>query len=174
MTVIIDSEDGFTYNLYQELAGLGAAKIINGGLDALDLIALNPSRVVLLGSEKADIIKQLGATIPILGVGEGLRAICETFGGTLKPEIMHGKSALVNLDNGCPLFKGLPPKINAGMYYSYIIDALPQELLPTAFDSEGRIMAIKHREYKIFGLQFEPSSILTENGNMILRNFLEV
>lgn len=186
MTVIIDNGDGFSYNLYQALAKFDCdVKIIKGDQNALDKIkALNPSHIVISSGpgkpEDAEIIKEilkeLGGRIPILGIGLGHQTIGVAFGGKVEraSTIMHGKSSRITIDDGCPIFKNLPSRINAGMYHSLVIKSLPEDLKAAAFDEEGQIMAIRHKDYKIFGLQFCPDSILTDCGEAILQNFLEV
>lgn len=185
MTIIIDNKDGFTYNLYHSLAQIDADTILlfSDQTSLLEKIKeLKPSHIVInfgLGHLKdvklaVDIITQLGAQIAVLGIGLGHQLINWAFGGDLALDIKHGKCSKINLDQSCPIFKNLPTKINAGNYHSMIIDHLSPKLQAIAYDDNQKIMAIKHKQYNIFGLQFCPSSIMTDYGNQILQNFLEV
>src|SRR5690606_19539930 len=104
--------------------------------------------------------------------------ICEAFGGTIKhaKRIIHGKKSNIHIANGARLFHGLPPIIQAARYHSLIgeRESLPDDLLVIAEDDEGEIMAVKHREYEIYGVQFHPESILTPLGEVIMKNFLSI
>lgn len=116
--------------------------------------------------------------VPILGTGLGHGAICEAFGAAVvqagKP--MHGKQSSIHIANGCRVFMGLPPIIQAARYHSHVVrkESLPDELLVIAEDDEGEVMGVKHRDYEIFGLQFSPESILTPQGAVIINNFLQI
>jgi anthranilate synthase component 2 len=116
--------------------------------------------------------------VPILGVCLGHQAICETYGAkiTLAKRLMHGKQSNIHIANGNSIFHGLPPMMKAARYHSLIAkkDTLPDELLVIAEDDDGEVMAIKHRAYQIYGLQFHPESILTPQGEVIMRNFLNI
>lgn len=185
MTILIDNNDGFAYNLYQYLAEIdGDTKVIKSAEATLEKIKdLAPTHIVIssgTGHPKdakllIEIVKQSGENTAILGIGLGHQAIALAFGGEVRPmrKIAHGKKSPVHLLD-CPIFKNLPPKINTGRYHSLIIEKLPPVLRPAAYDDEGAIMALRHRQHKIFGLQFCPASFLTEYGKQILQNFLEV
>ncbi|MGN0015073.1 MAG: anthranilate synthase component II, partial [Candidatus Gastranaerophilaceae bacterium] len=103
--------------------------------------------------------------------------ICEVFGAkiTYAPKIMHGKVSEIEIDNSCQIFKNLPSKIKVARYHSLIADekSLPEELIVTAKTEDGIIMAVKHRVYEIYGLQFHPESVLTPEGKVLARNFME-
>jgi anthranilate synthase component 2 len=120
----------------------------------------------------------LHAEYPLLGVCLGHQAICEAFGGKIvhAEKLIHGKQSAIHIANGNALFRGLPPIINAGRYHSLIAEreSLPNDLLIIAEDEASEIMGIKHRHFNTFGLQFHPESILSEQGAVIIKNFLGV
>lgn len=122
------------------------------------------------------VIMDMKRECPILGVCLGHQAICEAFGGRISRarHLMHGKQSSIMVANGNPIFYGLPPVIQAARYHSLIADvnSLPEELLVTAEDEVGEIMAVQHRDYDVYGLQFHPESILTPQGDRIIKNFL--
>ena len=112
----------------------------------------------------------------MLGICLGHLVICDVFGSQihLAKEIKHGKKSTVHIANGNPIFRGLAPILEAGRYHSFVADrdSLPDELLVIAETGDGDIMGVKHRDFDIFGLQFSPESILTQNGEQIIENFL--
>jgi anthranilate synthase component 2 len=116
--------------------------------------------------------------VPILGVCLGHQAICETFGAevTYAAKLMHGKKSAVHIANGSPIFYGLPPIIEAARYHSLAVNraTIPDELLIIAEDEAGEVMGIKHRDCNVYGVQFHPESILTQDGERILSNFLSI
>ena len=150
-----------------------------------DIREMNPECIILSPGpgrpENAgiciDIVNELGEEIPILGVCLGHQAICSAFGGKIShaKRLMHGKSSNISLDYDF-LFKGLPSQITVGRYHSLSLveDSLPDclEIISKAND-DGEIMAVKHKDYNIYGLQFHPESILTSDGLMIIENFLQ-
>jgi anthranilate synthase component 2 len=125
-----------------------------------------------------DVIKQMKGKVPILGVCLGHQAICEVFGASiiLAKRLMHGKQSSIHIANGSRIFKGLPPVIKAARYHSLIAkrESMMDELLVIAEDDDGEVMAVKHRDYEIYGLQFHPESILTPKGEDILKNFIKI
>jgi anthranilate synthase component 2 len=202
MILLVDNYDSFSYNLYQligttlmemrEEAGLSsddgqeAIRVIrNDDLTASQIIALSPSRIVLSPGpgrpEDAgvciDLIKWAAGRIPIFGVCLGHQAICEAFGATVSyaKELMHGKSSTIELDTSTSIFNGLPETIRAARYHSLaaLEETMPESLHITARTDDGEIMAVKHRDYSIYGVQFHPESILTPDGGKIIRNFME-
>jgi anthranilate synthase component 2 len=188
MILIIDNYDSFTYNLYQ-LAGVinPDIKVIrNDELPISEIEKLNPSHIIISpgpGRPKdagacEEAALHFAGKIPILGICLGHQAICEAFGGeiTYAAELFHGKASSIHIANGCPVFKGLPPIIEAGRYHSLAAkrSSLPDELLVIAEDFDGEIMGVKHRDHEIYGLQFHPESILTKNGHLIISNFLSI
>ena len=188
MILIIDNYDSFTYNLAQCVGVLRPDLRVfrNDALTLDDVRALRPSHIILSpgpGHPKdagicEDIVRELRAECPILGVCLGHQAICEAFGCTVTHarELMHGKASCVHIAGGSPIFKGLPPLIAAGRYHSLaaVRDTLPDDLLVIAEDGYGEIMAVKSRDFEVYGLQFHPESILTPQGPRILENFLSL
>jgi len=186
MIVVIDNYDSFTYNLVQYLGELsGEVKVHrNDAIQPKQLALLKPSCIIIspgpgdpseAGISK-EVIRQLGPSIPILGVCLGHQCIAEVFGGQVvrAGRLMHGKtSAIYHYDD--PLFNGLPNPFEATRYHSLIVtEPLPANLEATAFTREGELMGIRHRHFPIHGVQFHPESILTTSGKQILRNFLEL
>ena len=186
MILIIDNYDSFTYNLYQALAVItDNVKVIrNDAITIGEIKELNPLGIILSPGpgrpENAgiclDIIKNLGANIPILGVCLGHQAIGLAFGGVVSRanEPLHGKDSMIFHNNGI-IFKNVSLPFKAGRYHSLIVDkdTLPEELVIDAEDVSGSIMAISHSSYPIYGVQFHPESILTPEGAVMLKNFVE-
>lgn len=188
MVLLIDNYDSFSYNLYQQVGSIcGDIRVIRNDEMTVDQIkALGPSHIILSpgpGYPKdagvcEDVIHQLKGAVPILGVCLGHQAICEVFGAQIchARELMHGKQSMIHIANGSAIFKGLPPIMKAARYHSLIAkrDTLPDELLVIAEDANGEVMAVKHRDYEIYGVQFHPESILTPQGLQITENFLRI
>ena len=191
MILLIDNYDSFSYNLYQMVGSLNQdIKVIrNDAMTVREIENLNPERIILSpgpGWPKdagvcIDIIKELGAVknIPILGVCLGHQAICEAFGGKIQhaKKLMHGKKSLIQVNNSCEIFNACQEKFMVARYHSLVAEekSLPDCLEITARTfQDNEIMAVKHKDKQIFGLQFHPESILTENGNIILKNFMSV
>jgi anthranilate synthase component 2 len=188
MVLLIDNYDSFTYNLVQLAGGIGSdIKVIrNDEMTVEEVRALKPTHIILSpgpGYPKdagicEKVISELKGEIPILGVCLGHQAICEVFGTkiTLAKRLMHGKQSNIHIANGAAIFHGLAPLIQAARYHSLIAekDTLPDDLLVIAEDDDGEIMAVQHRYYEIYGLQFHPESILTPQGEAIIRNFLKI
>lgn len=188
MILLIDNYDSFSYNLFQLAGGISSdVKVVrNDELTVDEIRELNPSHIILSpgpGFPKdsgvcEQVIQELKGQMPILGVCLGHQAICEVFGASivLAKQLMHGKQSSIHIANGSSIFKGLPPLIKAARYHSLIAkkDTLPDELLVIAEDDDGEIMAVKHRDYEIYGLQFHPESILTPNGETMLKNFIKI
>ncbi len=186
MILIIDNYDSFTYNLYQAVAVMASEVEVvrNDEITIEQILKLKPDGIILSPGPgypgKAgiciDVIKQLGQQIPILGVCLGHQAIGMAFGGIVSraPHALHGKQTLL-FHNRSQLFNGISLPFEAGRYHSLIVEKenLPHELNIDALDANGNIMALSHREYPIFGVQFHPESILTPEGNGILKNFLD-
>ena len=120
----------------------------------------------------------LGESIPILGVCLGHQGICEVYGGriTHARKLMHGKQSRLQIDTGCPVFRGLPASIEAGRYHSLAAspESIPDELRIVARDELGEVMAVQHKRFPVYGVQFHPESILTPLGSVILQNFLNI
>lgn len=187
MILIIDNYDSFSYNLYQLIGEIEQdIKVIrNDEMTVEEVKALSPDRIILSPGpgrpEDAGIIidaaKELGKEIPTLGVCLGHQAICAAFGATVTyaKELMHGKQSEVKFDIDCPLFKNCPETAPVARYHSLAADAntIPDELKITAVTADGEVMAVQHREYPIYGVQFHPESILTPDGRTMLRNFIK-
>ncbi len=188
MILLIDNYDSFTYNLYQLLAGLGADVRVarNDALDVAGIRALQPSHIVLSPGpgyprdagvcERA--ISELAGEFPMLGVCLGHQAICEVFGARVEHarRLMHGKSCRIAVDTDCPLFAGLGGHVQGARYHSLAArrDTMPDELQVVAHDEDGEVMAVAHRQHRLYGLQFHPESILTPQGPTIVSNFLKI
>ena len=186
MTLLIDNYDSFSYNLYQLVGALGppVRVIRNDEMMLEEIRALHPDRIILSPGpgrpEDAGITMaavQLGQEVPLLGVCLGHQAICAAFGGTVTyaRQLMHGKQSRVTFDRTCPLFRGLPEQGVVARYHSLAVaaDTLPPELKATARTEDGEIMAVQHRQYPIYGVQFHPESIMTPEGKAMLKNFIE-
>lgn len=188
MILIIDNYDSFTYNLYQYVGELNQEVEVyrNDALTVEEVKTKNPSHLIISPGPgypasagiSIEAVRKLGADIPILGVCLGHQGIGEAYGGRVirAPELVHGKATEIELLPNCPIFAGLPAKIKAGRYHSLIVEkeTLPEILQITAVTEGGEIMGVKHREYNVFGIQFHPESILTPEGNRILKNFLNI
>ena len=186
MTLLIDNYDSFSYNLYQLVGALGppVRVIRNDEMTIEEIRALHPDRIILSpGPGRPDdagitmAAVQLGREVPLLGVCLGHQAICAAFGGTVTyaRQLMHGKQSRVTFDRSCPLFRGLPEQGLVARYHSLAVaaDTLPPELKATARAEDGEIMAVQHRQYPIYGVQFHPESIMTPEGKTMLKNFIE-
>lgn len=188
MILLIDNYDSFSYNLYQYVGMINPdiRVIKNDELSLPEIIDLQPDHIIVSPGpgRPADagiceeVIDTFKDKTPILGVCLGHQAICEVFGGTVTyaSTLMHGKSSNVHIANGSPIFRGLPPIIAAGRYHSLSAErsSLPDELLIIAEDDEGEVMAVKHRSFDVYGVQFHPESILTDSGHRMIENFLKI
>jgi anthranilate synthase/aminodeoxychorismate synthase-like glutamine amidotransferase len=186
MIAVIDNYDSFTYNIVQYLGKLGAQIRVfrNDAIGPGELAALGPSHIVIspgpgtpseAGNSEA-IIRELGPSIPLLGVCLGHQAIGEVFGGVVSraAKLMHGKTSEVSHD-GRGIFADLPNPLVATRYHSLVVETpLPDCLEACATSGDGELMALRHRDYPIHGVQFHPESILTESGLDMLRNFLVI
>lgn len=188
MILLIDNYDSFSYNLVQLAGGINPdIKVVrNDALTPDDIRILAPSHIILSpgpGYPKdagicEEVIREFAGKVPILGVCLGHQAICEVFGAqiTHAVRLMHGKKSAIQLKADNPIFKGLPDVIDAARYHSLIAksDTIPDELEVIAADSIGEVMAVKHKHFDLYGLQFHPESILTPQGAVILKNFLAI
>ena len=191
MLLMIDNYDSFTFNLVQYLQTLGAeVKVVrNDELSVAQIEALAPERIVISpgpctpneAGVSVDVIKQLGARVPILGVCLGHQSIGQAYGGDVvrAKTIMHGKTSRIR-HGGQGVFAGLPDGYEATRYHSLVVsqDTLPDCLEVTAWTdhedgSIDEIMGLRHREHPVQGVQFHPESILTEHGHALLKNFLD-
>lgn len=188
MILLIDNYDSFSYNLVQLAGAINTdIKVIrNDELAVEEIKNMRPSHIMISpgpGHPKnagicEELIAQLKGYVPVLGICLGHQAICEVFGAFIAPakRLMHGKQSDIHIDNGSSIFKGLPPTIRAARYHSLVAkrESLPDELLVIAEDEDGEVMGVKHRDYEIYGLQFHPESVLTPQGVIIMRNFLQI
>lgn len=184
--VIIDNYDSFTYNLSHLLKDLGAEVTVLRNdqfqlsqLESFDKIVLSPGPGI--PSEAGlllDVIRTYAGKKPIFGVCLGHQAIGEVFGGRLEnlSEVFHGVATEGTQLGNDPVFEGLPRRITMGRYHSWVVskEGFPECLEITAESDEGQIMALRHREYDIHGIQFHPESVLTPKGRQILRNWLSL
>ena len=187
MILLVDNYDSFSYNLFQLIGEVNSdIKVVRNDKISLDEIKkLNPEAIILSpGPGKpenagicVDIVKEFHDKIPILGVCLGHQAICAALGGTVghAKRLMHGKSSKISLEYDF-IFKGLPSEISVGRYHSL---SLKKDTLPVCLDiiskakDDGEVMAVKHNQFNVYGLQFHPESILTPDGLTIISNFLE-
>jgi len=187
MFILIDNYDSFTYNLYQAIAPFtpNLEVIRNDAKSVEEIEALNPDAIIISpgpGWPKdagiiIELIKRLSPKIPILGVCLGHQAIAEAFGGKIinAGEIVHGKSVSIT-HTAKGLFENLPLPMEVGRYHSLVADpdTLPACLTIEATSSSGKIMAIKHKDFPCWGVQFHPESILTPEGPKIIENFIRL
>jgi len=187
MLLVIDNYDSFTYNIVQYLGemNVGMQIVRNDQITVDQVRALNPDRLLISpgpcspreAGTSNDVIREFGSRIPTLGVCLGHQCIGHVFGANVvvNYRMMHGKVSPIK-HNGKDLFAGIPNPFPATRYHSLVIkrDSLPDCLEVTAETDEGEIMGVKHRQFPIWGVQFHPESILTENGRMILSNFLKL
>jgi para-aminobenzoate synthetase component II len=183
--LVIDNYDSFVHNLARYIRELGwTTRVVRCDALSIDEIsALAPSHIVISpgpctpneAGVSVPLVRRLGPTIPILGVCLGHQCIGQAYGGQIvrarRP--MHGMASRIAHD-GEGLFAGLPDPLLAGRYHSLVVEAvdLPDELVIAARSDEGEIMALRHREHRIVGLQFHPESVLTDHGHDLLRAFL--
>ena len=187
MILLIDNYDSFVYNLYQFLAveDPDVRLVRNDRITPEEALALKPDAIVISpGPGKPsdagvciELIRQLKGRIPILGVCLGHQAIGEAFGATVThaSRLMHGKTSLLTDVADDIIFKGIKKPAQVARYHSLSVQesTLPEELEVTARSDDGEIMAMRHREYPIYGLQFHPESVMTPEGSAMIRNFLE-
>lgn len=186
MILLIDNYDSFSYNLYQ-LAGsiCDDITVIRNDMTTVEKIRMmSPEKIIISPGpgrpEDAGIIIEVARTvskeIPTLGVCLGHQAICAAYGGvvTYAKRLMHGKQSEVRLDTSSPIFKGCPERVPVARYHSLAAspESLPECLKITASTDDGEIMAIEHRDYPIFGVQFHPESVMTPDGEKMLKNFI--
>ena len=188
MILLIDNYDSFSYNLFQLLGEVNPDIVVyrNDKIEIDEIRGMNPEAIILSPGpgkpENAgiciDVVKEFYDKIPILGVCLGHQAICTAFGATVSyaKRLMHGKSSRISL-NDDSIFEGLPDEITVGRYHSLSLmeDTLPDsmEIISKAND-DGEVMAVKHKEFNVYGLQFHPESILTPDGLAIIENFLKM
>lgn len=187
MILLIDNYDSFSYNLYQLIGSLdpNIRVVRNDAVSVEDIKALNPKAIIISPGpgrpENAGIcietVKKLGADFPILGVCLGHQSICAAYGATITyaKRLMHGKQSQAALNTSLPIFKNCAETIPVARYHSLAVkeDTLPDELEIIARADDNEVMAVKHKKYNVYGLQFHPESIMTPDGITILNNFLK-
>jgi anthranilate synthase/aminodeoxychorismate synthase-like glutamine amidotransferase len=183
MILLVDNYDSFTYNLAHLFGELGAEVVVrrNDEIDADAAGRLAPSHLVISpgpgrpvdAGASLEIIRRLAPTTPTLGVCLGHQVIVEAFGGEVGQarELLHGKASPVHHD-GRGVFAGLPDGFEAGRYHSLAAVRVPDVLEVTATSDDGEVMAVRHRELRVEGVQFHPESVLTPLGPDLARNFL--
>ncbi|MBB5208188.1 anthranilate synthase component II [Chiayiivirga flava] len=190
MLLMIDNYDSFTWNLVQYLQELGEEVRVerNDAVTVAQIRAMAPTRIVISpgpctpneAGVSLDVLRELGPTIPVLGVCLGHQALGQAFGGHVirAKTIMHGKTSAIR-HHGRGVFAGLPDGYTATRYHSLVVEraTLPDALEVTAWtdDADGgidEIMGLRHREFPVEGVQFHPESILTQHGHALLKNFL--
>ncbi len=187
MILLIDNYDSFTYNVYQYLASFGQeVKVVrNNKIDIKGIKRLNPDKIVISPGPKSpkeagisvEVIKKLYKEYPILGICLGHQSIAEAFGGVVSyaKKLCHGVDSEIKHIGG-RLFEGIPQITRVARYHSLAISdgTLPEDFIINAKTGDGEIMAIEHRTYPLFGLQFHPESIYTPHGMKILSNFVKL
>ena len=185
--LVIDNYDSFVYNLVQYIGELGAEPIVhrNDAIDVATIEALAPDAILISPGPgrpedagiSCEVIRMFGGRIPLLGVCLGHQAIGHVFGGLVvrAPSLMHGKTSVVH-HHGAGVLHDLPQPFTATRYHSLVIDptSMPAVLEVTAETADGIVMAVRHRELAIEGVQFHPESILTEAGHRLVGNFLQL
>ena len=185
MLLLIDNYDSFTYNLAQYFGELGCDVVVkrNDEISVDEIADLAPRHICIspgpctpreAGISK-EVILRFGQEIPVLGVCLGHQCIAEAYGGNVirAERLMHGKSCMIT-HNGSPLFSDLPNPFEAGRYHSLVVErtSLPACLEITGESDDGEVMALRHREFPVLGVQFHPESVLTSDGKKILARFL--
>ncbi len=185
MILLLDNYDSFTYNLAQYLGELGCTLEVhrNDRISVEEIIRRKPERIVISPGPctpqeagiSVELIQKLAPKLPILGVCLGHQAIGAAFGAKIvrAPKLFHGKTSEIEHD-GKGIFKSVPNPLTATRYHSLIVDrkSLPRALQISAETKDGIIMGLRHRKFKVEGVQFHPESVLTESGKRILENFL--
>ena len=187
MLLMIDNYDSFTYNLVQYFGELGQDLKVyrNNKITIAEIEKMKPDRIVVSPGPctpkeagiSIDLIKHFAGKIPVLGVCLGHQSIGDAFGGDVirAPYLMHGKTSMIHHD-GKTIFSGLPNPFEATRYHSLIIkrETMPSVLEISAWTEDGVVMGVRHKQFKIEGVQFHPESILTNVGKDLLRNFLKL
>ncbi|MCR4862000.1 MAG: aminodeoxychorismate/anthranilate synthase component II [Ruminococcus sp.] len=188
MILLIDNYDSFSYNLYQLIGEICPdIKVIrNNEMTVQEIEALAPDHIILSPGpgrpEDAGIIIEAASTvcrkIPTLGVCLGHQAICAAYGATVTyaKKLMHGKQSVISFQGNSPIFKGIDEGAPVARYHSLAADAatIPDCFEVTAIADDGEIMAVQHRDYPIYGVQFHPESIMTPDGRIMLKNFIDI
>jgi anthranilate synthase/aminodeoxychorismate synthase-like glutamine amidotransferase len=185
MILLIDNYDSFVYNLARYVRELGETPLVrrHDAIDVAEILALAPTHIIISPGPcspreagiSTDVVRRVGPTIPILGVCLGHQCIGAAYGGEIvRARLpMHGKTSRIH-HSGSGLFSGLPSPFSATRYHSLVIapGSVPRCLEVTATSEDGEIMAVRHVEHPVYGVQFHPESVLTEHGYRILDHFL--
>ena len=185
MILLIDNYDSFTYNLFQYIGTFTSdiQVVRNDKITIQEIRELKPEKIVLSPGAKSpkeagicmDVVKEFYDSIPILGICLGHQCIGEAFGGVVSyaKELFHGKQSEITHD-GQGIFKGINSPVKVARYHSLAVqkESLPECLIVTAETEDGEIMAVRHKKYPVYGLQFHPESIYTEHGKRMIENFL--
>ena len=188
MIVLIDNYDSFSYNLYQLIGSVEPdVKVVrNDAYTVEEIEVMKPEAIILSpGPGKPsdagiciEAIRYFAGKVPVFGVCLGHQAICEAFGGTVSyaKELMHGKQKEIHPIGENQLFQGLPETFPAARYHSLaaLKEKLPEELKVTAESEDGEVMAVEHKKYPIYGVQFHPESVMTPDGKIMIENFMDV
>lgn len=185
MILLIDNYDSFTWNLVHLFEERGADVLVfrNDAVSVSQAEALAPDRLVISpgpgrpedAGVSLELVRALGPRVPTLGVCLGHQAIVEAFGGSVGSAraLLHGKASVIHHD-GQGVFAGLPEELEVGRYHSLAAASVPDELVVTARTDDGEVMGVRHRSFRIEGVQFHPESVLTPSGHGLLKNFLEM
>lgn len=187
MILLIDNYDSFSYNVYQLVGAVNPdiRVIRNDEMTVEQIRELSPDRIILSpGPGKPadagiceDVIRYFAGKIPILGICLGHQAICEVFGAkvTYAKQLMHGKQSAAKLDTESTLFRNMDSRITVARYHSLAAapESIPKELKITALTEDGEVMAVEHERFPVYGVQFHPESVLTQEGRKIMENFLK-
>jgi anthranilate synthase/aminodeoxychorismate synthase-like glutamine amidotransferase len=185
--LVIDNYDSFTYNLVQ-LVGCFTTDIAvkrNDRVVIKEIIGMKPAKIIISpgpghprsSAVSLDVIRELGTSIPVLGVCLGHQGIAMQFGCEISPApaLMHGKTSQIG-HNGAGIFRGVAQNFNAARYHSLIVkrDTIPDSMEVTAWTEDGLVMGVRHRTYPLNGIQFHPESFMTTEGKNIIKNWLEL
>ncbi len=187
MILVLDNYDSFTYNLVQYLGVLGAElKVVrNDEVTVAEIEAMGPEKILVSpgpcspaeAGVSVAVIQHFGERLPVFGVCLGHQSIGHAYGGRVvrADRLMHGKTSPIHHDN-TSVFKGMPNPFDATRYHSLIVEraSLPECLRVTAWTEEGEIMGLAHKTLPVFGVQFHPESVLTQEGMTLMRNFVEM
>ena len=187
MILLIDNYDSFSYNLYQLIGSVNPdiTVIRNDERTLEEIEAMKPELIVLSpGPGKpcdagicVEAVRHFAGKIPIFGVCLGHQAICEAFGATVSyaKKLMHGKTSQIKAVENSRMFRNMESPFQVARYHSLaaIPETIPAELIVTAMSDDGEVMAVEHRDYKIYGVQFHPESVLTPDGIKIIKNILK-
>lgn len=188
MILLIDNYDSFSYNLYQLIGSMNndIRVVRNDEMSVDELRQFDMEAIVLSpgpGRPKdagicMDVVREFTGQVPILGVCLGHQCICEAYGGVVSyaKKLMHGKTSVAKIETNCTIFRNMNPEIVVGRYHSLaaVRESLPACLQIVAETKDQEIMAVRHKQYPVYGLQFHPESILTPDGKQIISNFLEL